>query len=125
MCISKDRKWLIYDRKSLNTIELEPERIFDLIKKNLNKNLELTIEKTIQLIKGESSRWINKNNLLLENTDYSKFEWQDEYYGVSVSPKSIDTVREYIKNQEEHHKIKSFNEEYNEFMNEHGFQEFK
>ncbi|MGB3080133.1 MAG: transposase [Saprospiraceae bacterium] len=91
----------------------------------MNKNLELTIEKTIQLIKGESSRWINKNNLLLENTDYSKFEWQDEYYGVSVSPKSIDTVREYIKNQEEHHKIKSFNEEYNEFMNEHGFQEFK
>ncbi|MBK9982214.1 MAG: transposase [Saprospiraceae bacterium] len=76
------------------------------------------------MIKGESSRWINKNNLLLENTDYSKFKWQDEYYGVSVSPKSIDTVREYIKNQEEHHKIKSFNEEYNEFMNEHGFQEF-
>ncbi|HZV72036.1 MAG TPA: IS200/IS605 family transposase [Saprospiraceae bacterium] len=91
----------------------------------LSLNSNQTIEKTIQLIKGESSRWINKSNLLLEHTDYSKFEWQDEYYGVSVSPDSIDFVREYIKNQEEHHKIKSFNEEYNEFMNEHGFQEFK
>ncbi|MGB4850170.1 MAG: IS200/IS605 family transposase [Saprospiraceae bacterium] len=90
----------------------------------ISLNSNQTIEKSIQLIKGESARWVNKSNLLC-GTEYSHFEWQDEYYGVSVSPKAINTVREYIKNQEEHHKIKSFNEEYNEFMNEHGFQEFK
>ena len=83
-----------------------------------------SIDKCIQLIKGESSRWINKNKLL-EQTDYSHFEWQDEYYGISISPDDIDNVREYIKNQEEHHKINSFNDEYNDFMNKNGFQEFK
>ena len=39
-----------------------------------------TIQKIMQLIKGESSFWINKNGL----TEH-KFEWQDEYYAASVS----------------------------------------
>ena len=82
------------------------------------------IEDTIQLIKGESSHWINKTKVL-KGTDYNFFEWQDEYYGVSVSPKDINNVREYIKHQENHHKIKSFNEEFNEYLNAHGFQVFK
>ncbi len=82
------------------------------------------IEDCIQLIKGESSNWINKRNLL-KDTDYNWFEWQDEYYGVSISPKDINNVREYIKRQEEHHKIQTFNDEFNEYMNTHGFQVFK
>ena len=83
-----------------------------------------SIDDCIQQIKGESSRWINEKNLL-KGTDYSHFDWQEEYYGISISPHEINNVREYIKNQESHHKIQSFNEEYNEFMNSHGFQEFK
>ena len=39
-----------------------------------------TIQKIMQLIKGESAYWINKNNVT-----ETKFEWQDEYYAVSVS----------------------------------------
>ncbi len=62
-----------------------------------------TIEKTIQLVKGESSFWINKNKLTLE-----KFEWQDEYFAVSVSESMVDKVREYIRNQEAHHNRKTF-----------------
>lgn len=57
-----------------------------------------TIQKVMKLIKGESSFWINKNNLTKE-----KFEWQDEYFAASVSDSMLDNVREYIKNQEEHH----------------------
>jgi putative transposase len=82
------------------------------------------IEDCMRLIKGESSSWINKTELL-SGTDYNWFEWQDEYYGVSISPKDVNNVREYIKCQEEHHKIKTFNEEYNEYMNTHGFRVFK
>jgi len=52
-----------------------------------------TIQKTMQLIKGESSFWINKNNLTTE-----QFEWQDEYYAVSVSESMIEKVRSYIRN---------------------------
>ena len=81
--------------------------------------VDQTIEKVMQLIKGESSFWINKQNLTPE-----KFEWQDEYFAVSVSESMIDKVRNYIKNQEEHHKHKTFQEEYDEFISKYGFQKF-
>ena len=71
------------------------------------------------LLKGESSFWINRNKIFNK-----KFEWQEEYCGVSVSESVVNKVRDYIKNQEEHHRKKSFQEEYNEFMNKHGFNKF-
>ena len=75
---------------------------------------EQTIAKTAMLIKGESSFWVNKQNLL--NT---KFEWQDEYIALSVSYSALDKVRAYILNQEEHHRKKTFTEEYEEFLSAH------
>lgn len=63
------------------------------------------------LIKGESSYWINKNELLK-----SKFEWQDEHIATSVSESNIDKVRMNIQNQKEHHRNKFFSEEYNNFL---------
>ena len=78
-----------------------------------------SIEKVMQLIKGESSFWINKHGLTKE-----KFEWQDEYFAVSVSESVIDKVRDYIKNQEEHHSKKTFQQEYDEFIKKFGFQKY-
>ncbi|MEO6252083.1 MAG: IS200/IS605 family transposase [Ferruginibacter sp.] len=86
----------------------------------ISLNREQTVAQIIQLIKGESSFWINKNNLCKE-----KFEWQDEYFAVSVSESGINNVREYIKNQEEHHQKKSFQQEYDEFMKKYGFEIMK
>ena len=79
-----------------------------------------TIEKVMQLIKGESSFWINKQSLTKQ-----KFEWQDEYFAVSVSESVLDKVRDYIKNQEEHHKHKTFQQEYDEFISKYGFKKYK
>ena len=79
-----------------------------------------TIEKVVQLIKGESSFWINKNNLTEE-----KFAWQDEYFAVSVSESMIENVRNYIKNQEKHHQKKTFAEEYQEFIEKYNFEKLK
>ena len=75
------------------------------------------ISKVSQLIKGESSFWINKNNLLSE-----KFMWQDDYYAVSVSQSQVERVSNYIKNQEAHHTKQSFNEEVEEFISKYGFE---
>jgi putative transposase len=74
----------------------------------------------IQLIKGESSYWINKNRLTK-----IKFEWAVEYYGVSVSESHLNRVRKYIKGQEEHHRKKTWEEEYKTFIEEYGFEEFR
>lgn len=82
--------------------------------------VDQTIQKVMQLIKGESSYWINKENII-EN----KFDWQDEYYAVSVSESAINNVRDYIKNQEEHHSKKTFEEEHDEFIRKYGFKKFK
>jgi len=77
---------------------------------------EQTISYVAQLIKGESSFWINKNKLTR-----SKFAWQDDYYAVSVSESHVEQVRAYIKSQEDHHKFKSFEEEIEVFMKKYGF----
>ena len=82
----------------------------------ISLGVDQNIQKVIQLIKGESSFWINKNELTKE-----KFQWQEEYFAVSLSESILDKVREYIKNQEEHHKKKSFQEEYDEFILKYGF----
>ena len=78
-----------------------------------------TIEKVVQLIKGESSFWINKQAL-----SKKKFEWQDEYFAVSVSESILAKVRAYLKNQEEHHKHYTFQQEYDEFISKFGFQKY-
>lgn len=77
-----------------------------------------SVAKVINLIKGESSHWINKNKLLNR-----RFDWAKEYFAVSVSESSVQKVREYIKIQEEHHIRKSFKED-NEFMVNYGFEKF-
>ncbi len=77
---------------------------------------EQTISKIAQLIKGESSFWINKHNIIPQ-----KFEWQDDFWAVSVSESHLPLVRNYISNQEEHHQTKTFNEEVDEFMKKYGW----
>lgn len=89
---------------------------FDHVHCLLALNADTSVSKTIQLLKGESSFWINGSKLI--NT---KFEWADEYFAVSVSESMIDKVRDYIKNQEEHHKKITFNDEYNDFLKKYSF----
>ncbi|MCE1164355.1 MAG: transposase [Bacteroidetes bacterium] len=77
----------------------------------ISLGLVQTMSKIMNLLKGESSHWINKSNLC-----NSRFEWQNDYFAVSVSESIVERVREYIKNQEAHHHRKTFKEEYDEFI---------
>jgi REP element-mobilizing transposase RayT len=77
---------------------------------------EQTISKVAQLIKGESSYWINQHNLTSE-----KFVWQDDYWIVGVSESHLESVRKYILNQEIHHSNQSFESEINNFMEKYGW----
>ena len=45
-----------------------------------------------------------------------KFQWQSGYLGLTVSPSQIERVRRYVLNQENHHRRKSFKEEYLELL---------
>jgi putative transposase len=81
---------------------------------SLGKNQ--SISEVTQLLKGESSFWINKNRLVNR-----RFSWQDDYWSVSVSRSHVKQTRAYIRRQEEHHKRVSFEEELEEFMSKHGW----
>jgi len=79
-----------------------------------------TLENVMQLLKGESSFWFNKNKISM-----NALKWQKEYFAVSVSESQVDVVKKYIRNQEEHHKKKTWDDEYNEFITKYGFKIFK
>lgn len=86
----------------------------------LSLNPDQSLSKVMQMIKGEASFWINKTGLTKH-----KFEWAEEYFGVSVSESHLPKVREYIRNQEEHHRVKKWEEEYKELLEQYGFEEFQ
>jgi putative transposase len=120
--ISKELKPLLLEHIKENSIKKEIfilalNCISDHIHLLVSNGTEQTIAKTAMLIKRESSFWVNKQNLL--NT---KFEWQDEYIALSVSYSASDKVKAYILDQEEHHRKKTFTEEYNEFLIAHNFE---
>ena len=71
----------------------------------------------IKNIKGESSHWVNQQNFTR-----MKFAWQVGYGAFSVSESNLKTVEEYIQHQKEHHKKKTFMDEYSEFMSKHSLQ---
>ena len=79
-------------------------------------NRDMTIAKATQLIKGESSRWINENDLVKDH-----FKWQDDYWAVGVSESHYQRVYDYIANQEEHHKKETFSEEIVRFIEKYNF----
>ncbi len=62
-------------------------------------------------IKATSSKWVH------DEIGSRKFAWQTGYGGFTVSPSQLGTVRKYIRPQETHHRKKTFQEEYLEFLN--------
>ena len=68
-----------------------------------------------QVLKGESSKWIHEKFDRLK-----EFSWQDGYAAFTVSQSNIPQVVAYIQNQREHHRRKTFQEEYLEFFQANG-----
>ena len=84
----------------------------------ISMSSDQNIATIMNLIKGESSFWINRQKLTK-----NKFGWQDEYFAVSVGQSQLDTIRQYISKQETHHKKKTFQQEYDEFLKHYMFEE--
>jgi putative transposase len=69
----------------------------------------LRLSDVIREIKSSSSEWINKQRR-------KKFTWQKGYGAFTVSPSGIENVRNYVLNQMEHHRRKTFQQEYIEIL---------
>jgi putative transposase len=75
----------------------------------LSKNISLA--KLLGELKRESSKWVKTKGQNLR-----KFAWQNGYGAFSVSPSHIDAVRDYVVRQEEHHRRKTFQDEFRTFL---------
>ncbi len=70
-----------------------------------------------QFLKGDSSRWMHE-----EFPELRRFAWQDGYGAFTVSKSQLPEVIRYIQNQPEHHRKKSFQEEYRDLLQKHVIQ---
>ena len=88
-------------------IYANPEHVHFLI----SRSPHIAEETIAKIVANSSSKFINDNKL-----SSSSFEWQQSCSAFSVSKGDVDKVCKYILNQPEHHKKKTFQEEYDEFM---------
>ena len=75
----------------------------------------MSFAKAVQLIKGGSSKWVHETF-----PKYKKFEWQEGSGAFSVSASQAQKTIAYIKGQKEHHRKKTFQEEFRTLLDKHG-----
>jgi putative transposase len=73
-----------------------------------------SVASAVKLLKGTSSRWLNQHEALM-----TKFSWGRGYGAFSVSESHVQRVIWYISNQEKHHRVRQFTEEFDEFMHKY------
>lgn len=94
----------------LYAVYANPEHIHFLI----SRSPALSEEYIATIVANSSARFINENKLC-----EGLFKWQQSASAFSVSKNDVDRVCHYILNQKEHHKTKTFEDEYNEFLHEY------
>jgi REP element-mobilizing transposase RayT len=77
----------------------------------------LVIAKAIQLVKGNSSKWVHETF-----PQMAHFAWQEGYGAFSIGVSQRDTTVAYIQNQKKHHQRKTFQEEFLSFLKKHGIE---
>lgn len=91
----------------INSVEDHVHLLFDLAR-------TVAVSKVVEDVKKSSSKWLKTQEPAL-----SDFAWQAGYGAFAVSESNVETVRQYIANQREHHRVKTFQEEYRQFLERH------
>jgi putative transposase len=126
--------WCTYDRTQYLKDDIREKVIFHILDNSRAKNIYIdhingyyehlhalislggsqNISEIMRNIKGESSYWINKNEL----TGF-KFRWQDDFWAVSIGAAEVGNLRRYIRNQEDHNKSIMWEEELRKLVAEY------
>ncbi len=75
----------------------------------------MAISELVRELKRDSSKWVKR-----EGPDLSAFHWQSGYGAFSVSPSHVEGLQGYIRNQEEHHRQESFQDEFRRLCRKYG-----
>jgi putative transposase len=76
----------------------------------------ISISKTVQLLKGNSSKWLRET---FPELRAQGFAWQEGFGAFSIGISGVEETTRYIQMQEEHHRKKSFREEFQAFLKKH------
>lgn len=77
----------------------------------------LCVAKSVQLLKGNSSKWVHET--FKEHWD---FEWQKGYGAFSIGVSGVEDTKRYIENQASHHRTTTFKDELEVFLKKHGME---
>ena len=91
----------------INSVEDHAHFLFDLAR-------TVSISQVVEDVKKSSSKWIKT-----QGPEFAGFAWQAGYGAFGVSEANMETVLQYIANQREHHRTKTFQEEYRAFLVQH------
>jgi REP element-mobilizing transposase RayT len=91
----------------INSVEDHIHLLFDL-------GRTTSVSKAVEDVKKSSSKWIKT-----QGAEFAAFAWQAGYGAFAVSESNVETVHQYIANQREHHRKKTFQEEYRQFLERH------
>jgi putative transposase len=75
---------------------------------------DISVAEIVRLVKANSSKWVNE-----QPAPGRRFAWQEGYGAFTVSPSQLPGVCSYVQTQEDHHRTKTFQEEYVEFLKRH------
>jgi REP element-mobilizing transposase RayT len=78
----------------------------------------LAVSKAMQLLKGNSSKWLRET---FPDLRRDGFAWQEGFGAFSIGVSGVKDTVEYIRTQEEHHRQRSYREEVEAFLKKHGF----
>jgi len=81
----------------------------------LNLSKKHALARVIEEVKKGSSKWLKS-----QGSEFRDFHWQAGYGAFSVSASNVNAVRRYIEQQEEQHRVRSFQEEFLAFLKRHG-----
>ncbi len=91
----------------INSVEDHAHLLFDLSR-------TVSVSQAVEDVKKSSSKWIKT-----QAGTFDGFSWQSGYGAFAVSESNVEAVRNYIANQREHHRKKSFQDEYRQFLKRH------
>ena len=91
----------------INSVEDHAHLLFDLAR-------TVSVSQVVEDIKKSSSKWLKT-----QGPEFGGFAWQLGYGAFAVSESNVESVKKYIADQEEHHRRKTFQEEYREFLEKH------
>lgn len=77
---------------------------------------DIALSDMMRMVKANSSKWVNERN----NVSGSRFAWQSGYGAFTVSQSQLTALVEYVENQEEHHRSRSFQDEFVAILKKHG-----